>query len=73
MNWRIAWDEYMATDIDPTGGDLGPDFDIETGRHLDEQKEVVYCQPVKAHKTAEEYLDDIIDGFERIIKAQQSK
>lgn len=34
-----AWDEYMSTGIDPTGGDLGPDFDPETGEYLDEESE----------------------------------
>ena len=33
------WDEYMCTGIDPTGGCLGPDFDPETGRYLDEIEE----------------------------------
>ena len=73
MNWRIAWDEYMTTGIDPTGGDLGPDFDIETGRYFDEQEEETYYRPVETNKTAEEYLDEIIEGFDRIIKAHQSK
>ena len=31
-----AWEEYMTTGIDPTGGELGPDFDPVTGRRLDE-------------------------------------
>ena len=73
MHWRIAWDEYMTTGIDPTGGDLGPDFDIETGRYFDEQEEETYYRPVEINKTAEEYLDEIIEGFDRIIKAHQSK
>ena len=34
-----AWDEYMSTGIDPTGGELGPDFDPDTGRPLDEYQE----------------------------------
>lgn len=34
-----AWDEYMSTGIDPTGGELGPDFDADTGRPLDEYQE----------------------------------
>ena len=32
-------DEYYSTGIDPTGGDIGPDFDPETGRYLDEDDE----------------------------------
>lgn len=30
-----AWEEYMSTGIDPTGGELGLDFDPETGEPLD--------------------------------------
>ena len=26
-----AWEEYMSTGVDPTGGELGPDFDVERG------------------------------------------
>lgn len=32
-----AWQEYMSTGIDPTGGELGPDFDPETGEPLDNE------------------------------------
>lgn len=31
-----AWDEYLSTGTDPTGGSLGPDFDPETGEYLDD-------------------------------------
>ena len=34
-----AWEEYMSTGIDPTGGELGPDFDPGTGRLLSEIEE----------------------------------
>ena len=34
-----ALDEYYSTGIDPTGGELGPDFDPETGRLLSEMEE----------------------------------
>lgn len=34
-----AYDEYFTTGIDPTGGDIGPDFDTETGEFFDEQEE----------------------------------
>lgn len=33
-----AWEEYLSTGIDPTGGELGPDFDPETGEPLDEEE-----------------------------------
>ena len=29
-----AYEEYLSTGIDPTGGELGPDFDPETGEPL---------------------------------------
>lgn len=34
-----AWEEYLSTGIDPTGGELGPDFDPETGEPLDDEQE----------------------------------
>ena len=34
-----AWEEYLSTGIDPTGGELGPDFDPETGQPLDEYQD----------------------------------
>ena len=36
-----AWEEYLSTGIDPTGGELGPDFDPETGKELPEVENVV--------------------------------
>ncbi len=36
-----AWEEYISTGIDPTGGELGPDFDPETGEELPEEEYVV--------------------------------
>lgn len=33
-----AWEEYLSTGIDPTGGELGPDFDPETGEDLPEEE-----------------------------------
>lgn len=24
-----AWEEYLSTDVDPTGGDLDPDYEYE--------------------------------------------
>lgn len=73
MFWRIAWDEYMETGIDPTGGDLGPDFDIETGRYFYEIEEEEQRQETIVYKTTEECLDEIIEKLDRIIKAQQQK
>ena len=31
-----AWEEYLSTGIHPTGGELGPAFDPETGEPLEE-------------------------------------
>ena len=36
-----AWEEYLSTGIDPTGGELGPDFVPETGEGLPEEEYVV--------------------------------
>ena len=33
-----AWEEYLSTGIDPTGGELGPDFDPETDEPLEEDE-----------------------------------
>ena len=33
-----VWEEYLSTGIDPTGGELGPDFDPETGEPLEEDE-----------------------------------
>lgn len=38
-----AWDEYMSTGIDPTGGKLGPDFNTESGEYYEEQE--TYINP----------------------------
>ena len=37
-----VWDEYMSTGIDPTGGRLGEDIDLENGECLDEQGRDIY-------------------------------
>lgn len=34
-----AYEEYLSTGIDPTGGELGPDFDPETGEPFDDDSE----------------------------------
>lgn len=33
-----AWAEYLSTGIDPTGGELGPAFDPETGDSLEDEE-----------------------------------
>ncbi len=34
-----AYDEYYSTGVDPTGGEIGPDFDPETGEELEPDEE----------------------------------
>ena len=36
-----TYDEYYSTGVDPTGGDIGPNFDPETGEELPEEEYVV--------------------------------
>ena len=33
-----AYEEYLSTGIDPTGGELGPDFDPETGEPIEDDE-----------------------------------
>ena len=37
-NFDPALDEYLSTGIDPTDGELGPDFDPKTGEPLEEDE-----------------------------------
>ncbi len=39
MSTDPAYEEYLSTGIDPTGGELGPDFDPETGEEIDYDEE----------------------------------
>ena len=39
MSTDPAYEEYLSTGIDPTGGELGPDFDSETGEENDYDEE----------------------------------
>ena len=41
MRTDPAYEEYLSTGIDPTGGELGPDFNTETGEEIiyDEEEE----------------------------------
>lgn len=38
-NIDLAYEEYLSTGIDPTGGELGPDFDPETGEPIEDDEE----------------------------------
>ena len=60
-----AWEMYLSTGIDPTGGDIGPDFDPETGEYLQDDDE----SAVRAGGMAtEELLDELILKLERITR-----
>lgn len=63
-----AWDMYLSTGADPTGGDIGPDFDPETGEYLeDEGCEGNRSQRIE-YKTTEDMLDDLIMKLEKMRK-----
>ena len=43
----MAYDEYYTTGIDPTGCEIGPDYDPETGKYvddLDETEQAFYAE-----------------------------
>ena len=44
-----AYEEYLSTGIDPTGGELGPDFDPNTGKPIEDEETA---------KKVSEYKDD---------------
>lgn len=63
-----AWDMYLSTGTDPTGGDIGPDFDPKTGEYLEDEG----CEDSRGqrieHKTTEDMLDDLIMKLEKMQK-----
>ena len=60
-----AWEMYLSTGIDPTGGDIGPDFDPETGEYLQDDDESAERAEGMA---TEELLDELILKLERITR-----
>ena len=58
-----AWEEYLSTGIDPTGGELGPDFDPETGAPLDEN-------PEEEGETLDNVEEDCFGAIEAAIDAK---
>ncbi len=60
-----AWEMYLSTGIDPTGGDIGPDFDPETGEYLQDDDESAERDKGMA---TEELLDELILKLERITR-----
>ncbi len=39
MNIDPAYEEYLSTGIDPTGGELGPDIDPDSGEPIEDDEE----------------------------------
>lgn len=62
-----AWEEYMSTGIDPTGGELGPDFDPETGRLLSEIDEEGSVEEEETDYEPEQG-SSLMDNLERLEK-----
>ena len=67
-----AWEEYMSTGIDPTGGELGPDFDPETGRLLSEIEEEEPAEEEETDYKTEQgsSLMDNLDRLEKLVDAR---
>ena len=65
-----AWEEYMSTGIDPTGGELGPDFDPETGRLLSEMEELQEEQETVFEPEPGGSLMDNLDRLEALVDAR---
>ena len=57
-----ALDEYYTTGIDPTGGEIGPDFNPETGAYQDELDETE-----QAFYAEQSEFDAGLDRLERIV------
>lgn len=65
-----AWEEYMSTGIDPTGGELGPDFDPATGRPLSEMDETQEePEPVYEPEPGGTLIDNL-DRLEAVVDAR---
>ena len=67
----ISWDYYMCTGIDPTGGALGPDFDVETGAYLDDEEaleddSVYFDEEPNGLSSLENYLDRMLVALDNI-------
>ena len=59
-----AYDEYFTTGNDPTGGEIGPDFNPETGEYLDEEGTE---EPLGIYDSIEERIDAINAELDRMI------
>ena len=67
-----AWEEYLSTGIDPTGGELGPDFDPETGRLLSEieEEEAAEEEEPDYEPDPDGTLMDHLDRLETLVDAR---
>ena len=57
-----ALDEYYTTGIDPSGGEIGPDFNPETGEYQDELDETE-----QAFYSEQSEFDAGIERLERLV------
>lgn len=65
-----AWEEYMSTGIDPTGGELGPDFDPGTGCLLSEiEEEEVEEEEETGYEPDPDgtMMDNLLDRLETLV------
>lgn len=67
-----AWEEYLSTGIDPTGGELGPDFDPETGRLLSEieEEEAADEEETGYEPDPDRAMMDNLDRLEKLVDAR---
>lgn len=57
-----ALDEYYTTGIDPTGGEIGPDYDAKTEKYVDDLDETE-----QAFYAEQSEFDAGLDRLERIV------
>ena len=67
-----ALDEYFTTGVDLTGGELGPDFDPETGRLLSDIEEGEDTEDEETDYETEQgsSLMDNLDRLKKLVDAR---
>lgn len=65
-----AWEEYMSTGIDPTGGELGPNFDPASGRLLSEMEDSQEERETEYEPVPGGTLVDNLDRLEAVVDAR---
>jgi len=73
-----AYDEYYTTGIDPTGGEIGPDFDqktAETVDDLDEVEQAFYAEesPWEGTTVLERMIDRKMAEVDALAKRQAAE